>query len=65
MKLKTYLITDIDPATWKDFKTACAYYNLSMRATFIKHIQNIVNDYRSNRMIFDKPKVYKHKEKKK
>ena len=64
MKAKTYLITGIDADTWKDFKTACAFYNLSMRATFIKHIQNIVNDYRLNRKIFDKPKVYKHKEKK-
>ena len=56
---KTYLITGIDTATWKDFKTACAHYDISMKATLIKHIQNIVNDYRVSRREFDKPKIYK------
>ena len=56
---KSYLIRDIDDETWKDFKTACVYYDISMRATLIKHIQNIVNDYRKARMMFDKPKIYK------
>jgi hypothetical protein len=50
LKAKTYLITDIDPVTWKDFKTACAHYDLSMRIVFIKHIQNIVNDYRKDKI---------------
>lgn len=65
MKVKTYLITGINPDTWRDFKTACAYYNLSMRATLIKHIENIVNDFRRDRMMHDKPKVYSHRRKKK
>jgi len=55
----------IDAETWKDFKTACAYYNISMKATVIKHIQNIANDYRKDRMIHDEPKVYINRRKKK
>ena len=62
--LKKNVHLDIDPGLWRDFKAACAYYNISMKATLIKHIQNIVNDYRKDRTIYDIPKVYKHKEKK-
>jgi hypothetical protein len=40
---------EIDPDLWKEFKTACAHYDISMKATLIKHIQNIVNDYRKDR----------------
>lgn len=42
---KSYLITDIEPELWKDFKAACAHYDMSIRQTLIKHIQNIVDDY--------------------
>ena len=65
MKAKTYLITGIDAGTWKDFKTACAHYDLSIRATLIKHIENIVNDFRRDRMIHNKPKVEQRRWKKK
>lgn len=64
MKAKTYLITDIDPGTWKDFKTACAHYDLSMRVVFIKHIQNIVNDYRTQKR-FKPPSIIEPKKGKK
>ncbi|MBA7662270.1 hypothetical protein ES703_70298 [subsurface metagenome] len=37
---------EIDPGLWREFKAACAHYDISMKATLIKHIQNIVNDYR-------------------
>lgn len=62
---KSYIITGIDEVTWKEFKAACAYYDISIRATLIKHIQNIANDYRKDRMMFDKPKIYKDRKGKK
>jgi len=37
---------EIDPGLWREFKAACAHYNISMKAILIKQIQNIVNDYR-------------------
>jgi len=43
---QNYTLTGIDHKLWIEFKSACAHYNISIRATFIKQIQNIVNDYR-------------------
>jgi len=43
---RAFVLRDIDPETWKEFKSACAHYNFSMRATLLKHVENIVNDYR-------------------
>ena len=42
---KKYLITGVDPELYKDFKTACAYYGITAKATLIKHMENIVKDY--------------------
>jgi len=55
----------IDPDLWREFKTACAYYDLSMKATLIKHIQNIVNDYRVQSRGMKSTKTYTHKKDKK
>jgi len=46
---------------YKNFKAACAYYELTINEVFIKHMQNIVEDYLRARSEFDKPKIYKHK----
>jgi len=62
---KTCFIEGINAELYKEFKVACAYFDLSIKVVLTRHMQNIVNDYRKARMIFDKPKVYKHKEKKK
>lgn len=59
MELKTYLITDIDPELKKDFKAACAYYNLSIKAVLINHMKSMVKDYKYAMSIFAKPKIYK------
>lgn len=58
---KSYLITNIDSDVWKDFKSACAYYDISMRSTLIQHIFNIVRDYKRALSEFKKPKVYTKK----
>ena len=42
---KKYQIIGIDPKLHKDFKTACAYYGITAKATLIKHMEAIVNDY--------------------
>lgn len=46
---KSYLLTGIEPTLWKNFKAACAHYDISMREIFIKHMQNIVSDYNMQR----------------
>jgi len=43
---------EIDPGLWREFKAACAYYGISIKATLIKHVQNIVNDYRKDKSGF-------------
>jgi len=44
---KTCFIEGIDPKLYKEFKSACAYYELSIKEVLIKHMQNIVDDYNS------------------
>ena len=43
---KDFNIRNIPEDLGKDFKTACAYYVISMKAVLVRHMQNIVNDYR-------------------
>lgn len=59
--MSEYLLKNIDSVLWKEFKAACAHFDISMRATFIKHIQNIVNDYRKYKMNFGEPDISKSK----
>ena len=42
-----YIIKNVDPGLWKDFKTACAHYGISMRRVLIKHMENISIDYKA------------------
>jgi len=48
---KSYLIQGIEPTLWKNFKTACAWYEISMRDIFIKHMQNTVSDYMDDKKL--------------
>ncbi len=45
MKKQAFNLTGIDPKFWREFKAACAYYGISIRGTFLKHAQNIIDDY--------------------
>jgi len=56
-----FMIRDIDQALWKEFKAACAHFDISIKGTFLKHIQNIVNDYRIYKMNFGEPKIHTKK----
>ena len=58
--VKDMIIQGISEDLKKDFKTACSHYGLSMKETLIRHMQNIVNDYRKARFMIDKPKGYEH-----
>lgn len=42
---KSYLIQGIDEKLWKEFKTACVHYGVSMRTSFMANIQAVVHDY--------------------
>ena len=44
--MKSFLITGIEPKIWKDFKSACAFYNLSARYVFIKYVCSVAKDWR-------------------
>ena len=44
--MKSFLITGIDDDLYKEFKAACAFYGLTIRGLFIKHMKCIVSDYR-------------------
>jgi len=62
---KTCFIEGIDPDLYKDFKSACAWFDLSIKEVLTSHMQNIVHDYLVARKIHDKPKIYTHKKGKK
>ena len=57
---KRFMITKIEPDLWRKFKTACAFYDLSMRQLFINLMTNIVNDY-ENRPWDNYPPILKYK----
>jgi len=40
-----YLLKNVDKDLWRQFKTACAFYDINIRREFIRHIRNIVSDY--------------------
>lgn len=48
-KSKSYLLTGIDADLWKDFKAACAHYNISIKDVFFMLIANIVSDHRAHK----------------
>ncbi|GAH19930.1 unnamed protein product [marine sediment metagenome] len=41
---KSYLIQGIEPDLFTEFKAACAHYNVSMRISFIAHMQKTVSN---------------------
>ena len=55
--MKTYNIYGIDDDLYKEFKAACAFYDISIRELFIKYMKCIVLDYRVQRPVEqdDKP----------
>ena len=55
------ILHDLDRELRKDFKTACAHYGLSMKEVLIRHMQNIVNDYRVAKVDIRKYKSYSNK----
>lgn len=42
---KDYILHNVDSKFYQEFKTACSHYGLSMREVFMRHMQNIVDDY--------------------
>ena len=62
---KKYLITGVEPMLYKNFKAACAYYELTVKEVFIKHMQSIVDDYFKALRKAIKPKTRTYKRRKK
>jgi len=46
---RAFVLPDIDPGLWREFKAACAHHGISINATLLKHIENVVNDYRNDK----------------
>lgn len=46
MTYTNYTITRIERKFWNEFMSACKHYDVSARATLLKHAENVVNDYR-------------------
>lgn len=44
---RAFVLPDIDPNLWREFKAACAHYDISIKASLLKHIENVVNGYRN------------------
>jgi len=47
---RAFVLPDIDPNLWREFKAACAHYDISIKAMLLKHIENVVNDYRNYKL---------------
>lgn len=56
-----FLLKDLDPQLKREFKAACSYFGLSMKQVLVKHMQNIVNDYRKAKIHPDYPKYIKRR----
>ena len=62
--IKDLIIRDLPEDLRKDFKTACSHYGLTMKETLIRHMQNIVNDYRAENVLGKRSKDYSKKREK-
>ena len=62
---KDFIVHNINKDLHRDFKTACAWYEISMREILIKHMQNIVNDYRKDKRIYGEVEISKEKRRRK
>lgn len=47
---QNYTITGVDQKLWNEFMSACRHFDFTARASFIKHIQVVVNDFRKYKM---------------
>jgi len=45
MTLADYILKNVEPHLWREFKGACAFYGMDMRHELIRHIRNIVADF--------------------
>jgi len=58
---KDIQIKYVDPELHREFKAACSHFGLSMKRVLVKHMQNIVNDYRISVMNENMTKMSKDK----
>ena len=49
---KDIQLKDVDPELHREFKTACSHFCISMKDVIVKHMQNIINDYRKDKAGF-------------
>jgi len=49
---KDIQLKDVDPELHREFKTACSHFGISMKDVIVKHMQNIINDYRKDKAGF-------------
>jgi len=49
---KDIQLKNVDPELHREFKTACSHFGISMKDVIVKHMQNIINDYRKDKAGF-------------
>jgi len=47
---KDLILQNLNNDIHREFKTACSHYGLSMKEVLVRHMQNIINDYRKAKM---------------
>jgi len=58
--MKKYLLTGIDPETWRKFKACCDLQGVSMKEAFLEYIDTVVATIRKHPGEY-KPRANKHK----
>jgi len=54
---QNYTITGVEQKLWNEFMSACRHFDFTARASFLKHIQVVVNDFRKYKMNYGEPET--------
>jgi len=62
---QNYTITGVEQKLWNEFMSACRHYEVTARATFLKEIHRVVNNFRHYKMNYGSPIIHTNKKGKK
>ncbi|MBA7495717.1 hypothetical protein ES702_06306 [subsurface metagenome] len=52
-----YILKNVDDNLWRQFKAACAFYEMDMKGELVRHMRNVVSSYNKHRQDEDKAKA--------
>jgi len=44
-----YILKNVDDHLWREFKAACAFYDMDMKGELVRHMRNVVSSYNKHR----------------